>query len=271
MIRLLFALALPVTLFAGPVLADDPVEPAGEKTYELPADGKTPVIQMDYKGGFTPPRKKADPALTILADGTVLCPDRFGAARDVTGRIDPEEVRELLRFVLGERKFGKVDAAAIKKAVADEQRANNGFLPVVADAPNTWVKVTTKGTTHEAEYYALGMAARQHPKIDALQDFDAIAKRLQRVMHVAHGGGRERIAEILKVANAELKRQHPEADPLEMEHLTSAYVRADGSTTYNFGWSAQGMPGVPATRTFVNASVAVPENGEPTVTVRAKI
>lgn len=243
-----------------------------EKTaYELPEDGKTAVIELDYKGGFTPPRKKDDPALSILADGTVLMPDRYGMSKDVTGKLSQRELQELLRFVILDQQFAKIDPAALKLAVQEEQKKRGGFAIQIADAPNTWVRVSVKGHEHEAQYYALGMAANQNPTVDGLQDFHAIEKRLQNVMNIVRGGGREQIARILKLANAELQKQHPDAAPLTMEHLRSAYVGPDGTRRYSLGWNAQGMPGVPAAATYVNASVNVPEKGDPEVTIRAKL
>ncbi len=245
---------------------------ADEKTtYELPADGKTPVLELDYKGGFTPPRLKKDPALSILADGTVLMPDRFGMGKDVTGKVSKEELQELLRFVIAEKKFAEIDGKELKKEVAEAEKKRGGFIPRIADAPNTWVRVNVKGHQHEAEYYALGMAANQWPAVQGLQDLDAVSKRLQQVMNLVRGGGRERVEAMLKLANAELKKQHPDADPLTMEHFRYASENADGSRRYSFSWNAQGMPGVPATATYVSATVVVPAEGEAEVMVRTKL
>lgn len=234
---------------------------SAEKVYVLP-DAKTPVLEFDYKGGFTPPRLKNDPVMSILADGTVLLPDRFGMSKDVTGSISADELQELLRFVLAEKKFTSIDSGKLKQAVDEAKRQKGGFAPVVADAPSTWVRVHIEGTTHEAQYYALGMAARQYPAVEKLQDFDAVATRLQRVMNVVRGGGRERIARILVLANAELKKQHPKTAALGMDDFSSAGPRADGTTYYSFNRRSEDGA-------FVSASVTVPEKGDATVTVRA--
>ena len=180
-------------------------------------------------------------------------------------------MQALLRFILVEKKFAKIDSKAIQAAVKAEQQKKGGLGIAIADAPTTVVRVNVKGTEHAVEYYALSFAANQYPAVEPLQEFNAVAKRLQNVMNVAKGGGKEKVSQMLKLANAELKKQHPDAKPLTLEHLQSAFTNRDGSKRYSFGWNKRGTPEKPGSNTFVNVSVVESKDGATTVTARAKL
>ena len=243
---------------------DKPAKPA----FKLPKDPKAVVISFDWKGGFTPPRKNMAPVLSILADGTLLMPDRFGMAKDVTGKITRKELQDLLRFAITENKFFKFDAAKVKEKV---RKASAGRPRIaIADAPSSVVEIKLAGKSHKASYYALGFAARQYKTVAELQQLYAIQQRLNRLMNVTRLGGKKEVAKMLVLANVHLKKKFPKAAPLTASDLQSAGVRRDGSKYVSFSRYGKRADGKPD-GTYANVFIQIKGDTEPKVTVRAKL
>lgn len=256
-------------VFSAFVVCVSPARSADKKTvYELPKDPKAVVISFDWKGGFTPPRKKMDPALSILRDGTVLMPDRFGLGKDASGKISQKELQSLLRFAIEENKFFQFDAAAVKDKV---RKANKGRPAIViADAPSSVLEIRLAKKSHKASYYALTFAANRNKTIAELQQLAAIQKRLTRLMNVVRLGGKDELNKKLALANRELKKAYPKARPLTDDHLQSVGDRPGGSryiSFYRAGKTATGKPD----GTYTTVTIQVPAKGDPKVTVRAKL
>jgi len=76
--------------------------------YELPADKKAPVLTLDYRGGFGPPRNDDKPLVSILADGTIV------AAQFKEGtKLGADELQNPLRLVIAEHKLMEFDREAL--------------------------------------------------------------------------------------------------------------------------------------------------------------
>lgn len=258
------AFSLVIGFVASTTLAED----KAKKTYKLPKDPKATVISFDFKGGFTPRRLKAEPALSILADGTVQMPDRFGFSKDVSGKISQKELQALLRFAIEENKFFSFDAAKVKEKV---KKASVGRpIARVADAPSSVIEIKLAGKSHKASYYALGLAANQFKTVAELQQLFAIQKRLNVLMNLTRLGGEKGLKAALKHANDELKKKYPKAKPLTADDLRSVNIRKDGKKTVSFGHYPRRPDGA-SDGTYVTATLQYPAKGEPMVFVRAKL
>ena len=229
-----------------PPLADAAGKGTGRdqrSAYPLPKDPKAVVISLDYKGGFTPPRKKNTPALSILRDGTVLMPDRYGLSQDVTGKISPRELQQLLHFIIEENQFLKYDAAKVKEKI--RKAAAGRFLPRIADAPTTVISVQPADRKHTASHYALRFAASQHKSVRELQQLAAIERRLTHLMYVVRLGGPAAVEKMVQQANTYLKEKYPQAKPLTAAHLQSVSLRRDGTKIVSFYRRGQQPDGKP--------------------------
>lgn len=258
-----------VCLFTSAVFAAAEDKPKA-KTYALPKDPKAVVISFDYKGGFTPPRKKDAPALSILRDGTVQMPDRFGLAKDVTGNISEAELQSILRLAIEDNKFFEFDPAKVKEKIKKAE-AGMKFVPRIADAPNSVIEIRLADKTHKVSQYALGFIVNQYPTVKELQQLNAIQTRLNHVMNLTRLGGEKKLAEMLKLANAELKKQEPNAEPFAASELQSASQRQDGTLYVSFHRRFNTADGKPDYKRYVSASIQIPAGGKAKVTVRAKL
>ena len=249
------------------------------KQIALPDEAKAEVISLDFQGGFTPPRLKKSPTLSVLRDGTVLIPDNYGQSQDVKTQMTEKELQDLLHFIIETNKFFEIDAKKIQAQVMKAEQPKKdkqgnltiSIAPRVADAPNTVIMVETKDRDHEVTWYALSMAAGQHKEIAALQQLRAIEQRLQRVMTVAHAGGTERVAEVLNLVNERVQQEYPGAQKLSQDHLLSASLRPDGSRSCFWQWIQQGPDGTAASARYVTVNMQQPATGEPTFMINVKL
>jgi hypothetical protein len=175
MVEIKWAIAATVVLANGLALAAEP------KDIPLPKDPKAAVITLDYRGGFTPPRRSEDPYLVIRADGSVIVTDPFGQQKTVETRLAAKDLQALLRFAIVDNNFFGFDAAKVAAAVKAEQ-AKKGPGLAIADAATTIIRISADGKANEAKYYALGMAANQYPAVKELGQLRAIEQKLMAVM-----------------------------------------------------------------------------------------
>ncbi|MFP6766211.1 MAG: hypothetical protein VB858_21440 [Planctomycetaceae bacterium] len=236
-------------------------------TYQLPRDSSAVVISYDEQNGFTPPRQNAAPLLSILADGTVLMPDLYGQARDITGKISQTELQGLLRLAIENNGFFSYDAAKVKekmlKAESDRQ------IPRIADAPESVFEIRLADRKHNVRHYALGMAGQFYKDIEELQKLRAIHERLRQLMNETRVGGKAGIRKLVTAANTELQKQHPGTQPFTGKEFRGSYIRRDGKTAATIsrnGKTAEGKPD----GTFVVAIIEIPGNGVPAVKIRAR-
>lgn len=199
--------------------------PGGMGKYALPDDPDAPVIVLDFKGGFTPPRISEEPALTIQADGDVVIPARFEGQKSFRGKISRREIDQLLDFAIVANDFFKYDADKVA-----QELAGKGPGLRIADAATTVIRITANGRTKEVSHYALGMGRG----VKQLDQLAAIQRRLLRVQSIVQLGGKENVKKWLAVVNAELKKKFPDAPPLSADDLQSGGERGDGSVYVSF-------------------------------------
>ena len=245
-------------LKAGPQTVDV-VKP----TIELPKDPKTPVLVLDYKGGFRPggadDGQPAVPHLTIRADGTVVIAHGLGLGKHLEYKLANDELQALLRFVVVDNQFFDHDAKKVEAALAA-----SGKPPVLDDA-TTVLRVKTAAKEHEVSQYALANTAENHKNIKALAQLRAIDVRLQRLMNQVRAGGKTALDGIVKTANEHLKKQLPDAAALTAADLQEASVHPNGDKQVNFYRLGEG-PGA-----FVLVKMLLPAAGAPKVEVLGKV
>lgn len=237
-----------------------------QTVYRLPMEPKSIVISYDEQNGFTLPRQNEAPLLAILADGTVQMPDAFGTSRDVTGEISKDELQNLLRFVIEENKFFDYDPEKVKAKMEEAQKQRE--IPQIADAPDSVFEIRIADKKHSVRHYALGMAG-EYKEIKELQQLHAIQQRLNKLMSETRVGGKAGIEKLLKFANAELNKQHPDTKPLTAENFAGSHIAQDGKTSATFSRTGKNDEGKPD-GTYVVAILQIPEAGDPQVTIRVK-
>jgi len=257
--NLAVAVAVVSLTFISPNLrAEEPDGPGNMGDYKLPDDPEAPVIVLDFKGGFTPPRISDEPAMTIRADGVVVIPKRFEGQKSFRGEISREELNDLLDFAIKENKFLEYDPAKV-----GEKLAEAGPRVAVADAAATVIRISVNGESKEVSRYALGMLGQG---VKELQQLYAIQRRLMQVQSVIQLGGKQEVKKWLAAVNAELKDKFPAASPMKISNLASGGQRADGSLYVSFQRvvkkEADGPP-AEVTSGFVNK----PADGEPQINV----
>lgn len=112
--------------------------------------------------------------------------------------------------------------------------------------------------------------AGEYKEIEELQQLRAIHQRLNKLMSETRVGGKAGIEKLLKLANEELNKQHPDTKPLTAEHFARSYIAQDGKTSATFSRTGQNDAGKPD-GTYVVAVVQIPEEGDSQVTIRVKI
>ncbi|QDT37929.1 hypothetical protein [Stratiformator vulcanicus] len=143
----------------------------------LPDDPKATVIVLDFTGGYgLPPKGPPIQDLVIHADGSVEFDDRTGGPA-LKAEIEKKELQELLTFIVNEKKFFDIDAAELEA----EKKKSGGLGLFVSDAATVTVEVTTADDKNAVKLYAPSMLARQYPKIEGYQNFDAVRLKLLKV------------------------------------------------------------------------------------------
>lgn len=224
------------------------------------------MISFDQQSGFTPPRQNKAPVLSILANGTVQMPDLYGQSRDVTGKISQTELQELLRFIIKENNFFSYDMKKVQAKITAAQKARP--IPQIADAPVSVFEIRLAKRKHNVRHYALGMASA-YKGIDELQQLRAIQQRLNQLMNETRVGGKAGIEKLLKHANRELKKQHPNVKPFATAAFRGSYILRNGKIKVTFSRHGKKADGKPD-GTYVVAIAEVPVEGEPQVEIRAK-
>jgi hypothetical protein len=151
----------------------------------LPKDPDVVVVQLDYIGGYTPPRKTNDPYLRIRADGRVTLIDPFGKQKTVEVKLSPENVLAFIKFAVAENDFFALDSVAMERAIKDE--AKRLKLPTILDLPTTVVTIRTADRVHEVKCYAPEFYAEQLPDLKSVHQFQAVHQRLARYLESLRG------------------------------------------------------------------------------------
>lgn len=176
---------------------------AQESDLELPEDLQEPVIVLDYIGGFRapdPPGFVRTPFVRIYADGRVQTGRNAPEQEVYEFRLDPAELKELVKFIVAEQKFFEHDSKTLKERIEEVPDRM-----IVMDAPSTKITLRTRQKSHTVDVYALGMVARQLASIDGLQRLHAIEQRLKAV-HTLAALGREVAERVVNQVNEYLSK-----------------------------------------------------------------
>src|SRR5262249_45741521 len=103
----------------------------------------------------------------------------------------------------------------------------------------------------------------------ATKQLTAIEQRLERLVAWAYAGGDAGVESALAMANEQLRREVPEAPPLQATDLQSARQAADGGLEVTFERRKVGAGQDPFT--FVYAHMELPAEGAAKVTVKANL
>lgn len=227
--------------------------------YQVPDDPQAVVVSLDYRGGFTPPRLKNDPTMSILADGTVLIPANYQGQKAFEGKLTEAQLQKLLGYLVGTCQLIPWDADAVRKKMA-----RGGPRPIIADAATAHLYLHVNGKEENIASPIVGISAGPNEVAELRRLNDARA-RLEQVRSIVQLGGEENLKGWLQKANKQLLAQHPQAAPLTSDDLQSGAERVDGSYYISFNRRVEGKPGNPPviTNVFINQ----PANGEPKVSV----
>ncbi|MCE9568082.1 MAG: carboxypeptidase-like regulatory domain-containing protein [Planctomycetes bacterium] len=161
------------------------VRPPEKPVLALPKDPNAVVIRLDYVGGYTPPRKTANPYLEILADGRVTLTDPFGSKPTVRAKLTPANVLDFVAFAVNENHFFEMNSTAIERAIQVEVKKKK--LPTVTDLQTLVITVRSADGVHEVRCYAPQFYAEQLPDLKPLQQLQAIHHRLTKYMDALRG------------------------------------------------------------------------------------
>jgi len=223
---------------------------------DLPRDPKAVVLSYDEVGGYTSVRTRKEPYVSVLADGTVKVRPFRAGAKDIEGKLGAAELAELMRFVVEKHRFFEFDEKKVKAAMGQGN-------VIIMDASAAVISVKVREKSKKVRFYALTYAARQHRKVRGLQDLSAIQQRLVSLMAIVRAGGKEKAAAFLTLANAALRKNHPQVKPLTVGDLVSTSKHPDASLILRFHrYEGPGR--------YTIASVRKPKEGELQVRVDVK-
>ncbi len=199
--------------------------------YVLPDDKSKPVITMEMTGGFRMrPTEKPEPYISIFPDGKVVAGKTNPQQSRKEWNLSRDELQELMKFCIKENSMLEITSASIKKAI-DE----SGKRIMVADAPNTDIMIKTAEKENKVSVYALFFARKQFGDIDSVKKVCAVEKKLKQLHTLTVLGGKEKMKEALKLANAEIKSQDKNSPELTADDVNSAFAQKDGSVRVSIG------------------------------------
>lgn len=236
---------------------------AEEKAPEiaLPEDPDAVVLSLDEVGGLMPPRKTEAPRLEIRADGTVRAAHPFRSAAVAKAKLEPPELRALLRFVVVEERFVAITEDAIRKEVADAE--DGGLRPMPPDSSTTVIRIALKDGEHEVRQYAPAVVAKEHPKVGSLARLARVFERLSHLRATTLAGGGEAVARYVDLVNAAPEDEDAPRPRFVAGDLDDAWLLEDG------GRKARFRRDLPKTEDGaahgITATVVDPKGGEPGV------
>jgi len=201
----------------------------GQDPLKLPASETAAVFTMEFSGGFR--RQNPDgwvkkPYLQVFADGRVVNNPNSPQLQAYEFQLKPEQLRNFLQQVVVDNKFYEIDFDEIKKEIATTGRR---FL--IADAPTLSISMDLAQGSHKTSAYALSSTARQHPKIEGLQQLSKIQTLGRQLVFTATAGGFDQVENALLKVNKKLEEKG--LDLMTSKDLNSCR-RKDGTLTINF-------------------------------------
>jgi hypothetical protein len=192
----------------------------------LPSDPNEFVIVVDdlRKGGWVAVQPSPEPFLTIRADGRVQVVDVVNYSPESQGVLTPADLQDLLRFMIQEQDFFSLDPEGTYEPLPPEM-AN--FRVYLDHGSRPFVFVQTAERRHRA---LVDLATMRKPSAQ----FVAVDKRLRRVAEEVKAGGKERVAEALRLVNEYMSQQRPALSPFTMEEFHSSQPWRTWQPTFFF-------------------------------------
>jgi Sigma-70, region 4 len=155
--------------------AADDKKDAAAKEIALPKDPKAVVLSWQVTGGRIR-NATDDPFFQVQADGRVVVTARTTGAK-TESKLSPEQLQDLLRFVIREQGFFDLNAKKMQDDLAAAQ--GNGKVAMrVNDGGTSLIGIQADDKEHKISYYAADAYSRAFPKAKSLAQFATIEKRL---------------------------------------------------------------------------------------------
>jgi hypothetical protein len=198
----------------------------GRPPIPLPSDPNESVIVVDdfKKRGWLAAQPSPEPFLTIRADGHVRVVDVVNDSPDSQGVLTPADLQDLLRFIIEEQNFFSLDPEGTYEPLPPEM-AN--FRVHIDHARMPFIIVRTAERQHRT---LVDLSTLRKPSAQ----FAAVDKRLRRVAEEVKAGGKERVAEALRLVNEYMSQQRPALSPFTMEEFHSSQPWRTWQPTFLF-------------------------------------
>lgn len=224
--------------------------------YILPKDKKTPVVVLEYTGGFRMRTdEKPEPMLTIYPDGRVVAGKTSPQIKRVEWKMKGWDLQKLLKLCIKENGFMDSSTEKIKKAIAD-----SGQRVMIADAPSTEITINTEEQKNKVSVYALMFVARDMKGIEGIKELANIERALKKVHSLAIIGGPEEFEKVIEFANKELQKKFPDSITLNADDLGYASARSDGKKTISLSRNKTDDKG--RAIWMYNVNIAIDEDGK---------
>jgi hypothetical protein len=200
--------------------------------------------------------------LTVFDDGRVeaVVASAGEPAPPVTGRLAPDELNELVRFVVRDQDFLGFDAAAIDRDLRRDY-VYDGRINDPSDTFTTRIRLRTADGGREVSWHQLAAAAMLFPEVERLHQLARVERRLRNVLLVQVEGGPERVGALADWLTEQLRPTYPTLDPFTASDLSARVPAPDGSAvrlTFSHGHKFEPTG-------YFAATVLVAAGGEPTL------
>ena len=198
-------------------------------------------FQDDKKQGLaTLPRQTyvrfqpEDPMIEIYADGRVECGRLSIGANRATSNLSPDQLQDLMNFVVNDQKFFEIDEAVVADKIKNDPRVRNSSERAL---PQFTLTVTTKDQQKQVTIEGLRVFSKILSEFGMLQNAAEIERRLNNLFITINVGGREAMISILDQVNKQFERNIEKVGAFTINDATFLVVRNDGSMKVTFGRS----------------------------------
>lgn len=223
------------------------------------ADQNTPVFSIDFVGGFRQQQPEGfveTPALKIFPNGRIVTGRNSPNVKEITGQMDPVELRSFLVFATEDCRFFDFTTDSIK---ADIKKAADSMI--IMDAATTQMTIHLDKHSQQTDIYALQFVARKMQQVQSVAAMTALSSRAQSIIANTKIGdsGPRAIAEL----NKTLAARDPDARKFVASNLQFAEQFVDGRVKASYN---QEYPDGNET-VFVYGSWEKPADGDAKVSV----
>ncbi|MDP1560947.1 MAG: hypothetical protein Q8M16_06085 [Pirellulaceae bacterium] len=193
-------------------------------------DPQQAIITMDVTGGFrapTPADFKRQPTLQVFGDGRIVCGTQSPNRQSHDGRLTPEQLQELVEWLVRAEKFLEISPAQIAQEL-------DGYQSLMADGPTITIKLQLTEQAHEHSVYTLKQTARDLPDATGLQTLARIETRLRSVKQLGDIGSQDILDSALSTANKHLEQELPDANPWTAEQIRTIQRSPNGGLVLTF-------------------------------------